>query len=93
MDFIQLFNAVARVSKPMHPDFDNAKNLDDALADIEIDSLDSLLIGIYLCELYGIPEELGKALIPIKIRDIYDFVMQHKTREPESIEAAVEAIK
>ena len=77
----------------MHPDFDNAKNLDDKLAEIEVDSLDALLIGIYLCELFGIPEEKGKELQPLTLRDIHDFVLSNKTTEPESIEAAVEAIK
>ena len=93
IDFIKLFNATARISKPMHPDFDNAKSLDDQLQDIDVDSLDSLLIGLYLCELYGIPDEKGKELIPITVRHIYDFLMEHKTKEPESIEAAIEAIQ
>lgn len=77
----------------MHPDFDNAKNLEDKLQDIDIDSLDSLLIGLYLCELYGIPEDKGKELQPVTIREIHDFLMLHKTKEPESIEAAIEAIQ
>ena len=93
INFIQLFNEVAKVVKPMHPDFDNAKDLDDKLADIEVDSLDALLIGIYLCELYGIPEEKGKELALVTLRDIHDFLMKNKTTEPESVEAAVEAIK
>lgn len=93
IDFIKLFNATARISKPMHPDFDNAKDLDNKLQDIDIDSLDSLLIGLYLCELYGIPEDKGKELSPVTIREIYDFLMAHKTKEPESLEAAIEAIK
>lgn len=93
INFIQLFNEVAKVVKPMHPDFENAKDLDDKLAEIEIDSLDALLIGIYLCELFGIPEEKGKELQPVTLKDIHDFLVAHKTTEPESIEAAVEAIK
>jgi|Laugrefa1bdmlbdn_1035148.scaffolds.fasta_scaffold04132_3 hypothetical protein len=93
IDFIKLFNATAKVAKPMSPDFDNAKSLDDQLQDIDVDSLDSLLIGLYMCELYGIPEDKGKELVPVTIREIHDFLMQHKTKEPESIEAAIEAIK
>jgi hypothetical protein len=93
IDFIKLFNATARVAKPMSPDFDNAKSLDDQLQDIDIDSLDSLLIGLYLCELHGIPDDKGKDLIPITVRHMHDFVMEHKTKEPESLEAAIEAIK
>ena len=93
IDFIKLFNAIARVAKPMSPDFNNAKGLDDQLQDIDIDSLDSLLIGLYFCELYGIPEEKGKEFNPITVWDIHNFLMLHKTQEPESIEAAIEAIK
>lgn len=77
----------------MHPDFDNAKSLDDKLQDIDIDSLDSLLMGLYLCELYGIPEDKGKELSPVTVREIHDFLMAHKTKEPESLEAAIEAIQ
>lgn len=93
MDFIKLFNEVAKVVKPMHPDFDNAKSLDDKFMDIEVDSLDCLLIGIYLCEIYGISEELGKTLNPQTLREMHDFLMLHKVKEPESIEAVIEAIK
>lgn len=93
MDFIKLFNEVAKVAKPMHPDFDNAKSLEDKFMDIEVDSLDCLIIGIYLCEIYGISEELGKTLNPQTLQEMYDFLMLHKTKEPESIEAVVEAIQ
>jgi len=92
MDFIKLFNEVARVAKPMSPDFDNAKSLEDKLSDIDVDSLDSLLIGIYLCEIFDVPEELGKDLIPETVGHIHDFIMQHKKKEPESIEAAIAGI-
>ena len=93
IDFIKLFNATARIAKPISPDFDNAKSLDDRLQDIDVDSLDSLLIGLYLCELYGIPEEKGKEFNPITVRQVHDFLMEHKTQVPESIEVAIEAIK
>jgi hypothetical protein len=91
--FIELFNAVARVAKPMHPDFNLAKSLDDGFVDIEIDSLDCLLIVIYMCELFGVPEEIGKEFNPINIRELYNLIMEHKTKVPESIEAAIKEIE
>lgn len=91
--FIKLFNAVAAVAKPMYPDFDLAKSLDDKFYDIEVDSLDCLLIVIYLCELFGVPEEIGKEFSPINIRELYDSIMEHKTKVPESIEAAIKEIE
>ena len=90
--FIELFNAVARVAKPIHADYDLAKSLDDKFGDIDIDSLDCLLIVIYMCEIFYIPEEIGKEFKPANMRELYDLVMQHKTRAPESIETAIKEI-
>ena len=91
--FIKLFNAVAGVAKPMYPDFDLAKSLDDGFVDIDVDSLDCLLIVIYMCELFGVPEEIGKEFNPINIRELYDLIMEHKTKVPDSIEAAIKEIE
>jgi len=91
--FIELFNAVAKVAKPMHTDYDLAKSLDDNFGDIDIDSLDCLLIVIYLCELFGVPEEIGKEFNPINIRELYNSIMEHKTKVPETIEAAIKEIE
>lgn len=93
MEFTELFNAVARIAKPMHPDFDNAKSLDDKFPDIDIDSLDTLMICIYMSEIYGVPEEIAKTMTPSTVGEMHDFLMKHKTREPESIDAAIELIK
>lgn len=91
--FLKLFNAVAAVAKPMFPDYDLAKSLNDNFAEIEVDSLDCLLIVIYMCELFGVPEEIGKEFNPINIRELYDLIMAHKTKVPESIEAAIKEIE
>lgn len=91
--FLKLFNAVAAIAKPMYPDYDLAKSLDDGFAEIEVDSLDCLLIVIYMCELFGVPEEIGKEFNPINIRELYNLIMQHKTQVPESIEAAIKEIE
>jgi acyl carrier protein len=93
MNFVDLFNAVARIAKPMHPDFDNAKSLDDKLPEIDVDSLDTLMICIYMSEIYGVEEEVAKTMQPATVGDIHAFLMEHKTREPESVEAAIELIK
>jgi hypothetical protein len=93
MNFIDLFNAVAKAAKPLHVDFDGAKSLEDKMTEIGIDSMDSLIIGIYLCEIYGVSEEIGKEWSPHSLQEFYDLLMQHKTREPESIESAIASIK
>jgi acyl carrier protein len=91
-EFVKLFNLIVRAAKPINPTYDLAKSLDDKFVDIEIDSLDSLLILVYVCELFAIDEELGKSFSPATIGELRDLVIQHKTREPESIEQAIKEV-
>lgn len=93
MNFLELFNAVARKAKPMHMDLAFATSMEDKIADLNIDSLDGLMMMMYIGELYGIDDEVCKDFNPEFVQQVYDFVQQHKTQEPESLEAAMEAIK
>jgi acyl carrier protein len=93
MNFIDLFNAVVSVAKPMNVDFVPVKSMKDKMTNIGIDSMDSLIIGIYFCELYGVSENIGKHWNPTSVQELYDLLMQHKTKEPESVETAIASIK
>jgi hypothetical protein len=93
MNFIELFNAVARVAKPMSPDYNLAGSLDDKFQDIDVDSLDCMLIGMYLCDIYGISEEVSRDLNPTNMQEMYDLLMLHKTKEPTSIKEAIAEIE
>ena len=93
MNFIELFNAVARVAKPMSPDYNLAGSLDDKFQDIDVDSLDCMLIGMYLCDIYGISEKVSKDLNPTNMQEMYDLLMLHKTKEPVSIKDAIAEIE
>lgn len=93
INFIELVNQVVRVAKPSRPDFNEVKDLSNPLKECGIDSLDWLIVMIYLCEIYGIPEAIGKEFYPVNIQDLHDLIMQHKTREPETIEEALSYIK
>lgn len=93
INFIELVNHVVRVAKPSRPDFNEVKELSNTLKECGIDSLDWLIVMIYLCEIYGIPEAIGKEFYPITIHDLHDLLMHHKTREPETIEEALSYIK
>lgn len=93
MNFIELFNAVARIAKPMSPDYNLAGSLDDKFQDIDVDSLDCMLIGMYLCDIYGISEETSKGLNPTNMQEMYDLIMLHKTKEPNSIAEAIAEIE
>lgn len=93
IDFIELFNRVAQVAKPAHPDFNNAKSMDDKMADIGIDSLDGLLMMMFFCELYGIDTEKTKEWYPTTVQQVHDLLQANKTTEPTSIDEAIKAIK
>ena len=93
MDNLALFNAVARVAKPIHLTFQPLESLETKFKDTNIDSLDTLLICVYFCELYGIDEENGKKMLPSSPQEIFGFLETHKTKEPSSIEEALEQIK
>jgi acyl carrier protein len=93
INFIELFNQVARVAKPAHADFNNAKAMSDKMVDIGIDSLDGLLMMMFFCELYGIDPEITKEWFPLSLQEFYDLVDAHKTTEPSSIDDAIKAIK
>ena len=93
MDKLELFNAVARVARPLHREFTPVKALDNSLQDADLDSLDALLISVYLCMLYGIEDEKGKEIPFSTPQKIFDFLEEHKTRAPSSVAEAVELIK
>jgi hypothetical protein len=42
IDFVELFNRVARVAKPAHPDFNNVKSMDDKSSTVSAESIASL---------------------------------------------------
>ena len=93
MNFIELFNMVVRIAKPVHMSFKFATAMEESFADLNIDSLDGLVMMMYFCELYGIDDETSKEWYPTTVQELYDLLMAHKTLEPESVEKAREQIK
>jgi acyl carrier protein len=93
MDYISLFNAVARIAKPSYIACSDLKSEEEKFSEAGFDSLDMLLISIYFCELYGISEEVGKQMKPTTLKEMLEFIQAHKTKEPESVEQAISEIK
>lgn len=88
MDFLELFNAVAEKARPLHTQYTPVADRNSPIVDYGMDSLDMLMVSVYMCELHGIPEEIGKDLAAATVAEFESFVTQHKTTEPESIQAA-----
>lgn len=93
MNFLDLLNMVARTAKPAYQDLKHIDNMETLFKETDIDSLDGMMIVMYICIIYDIPDDVGKDFTPTTPQELYDFVQQHKQRDPESIEAAQEMIK
>ena len=93
MDYILLFNELTKIIKVTGDESCEANSLKDSISSIGLDSLDTVMLCIYLGELYGLGEELFKDIPVTTLEEMFNFVVIHKTIEPESIEAAVEAVQ
>lgn len=94
INFIDLFNAVAKVARPIHFEETKATSMEDVFEDLGIDSLDGLVMLMYMCEIYGIAEDDEvKEWAPKSVQELYDLLMSKKTKEPESLEEVIKAIK
>jgi acyl carrier protein len=93
MNFIELLNGVARVARPAHHEFVPIVSMEERFVDSCFDSLDMLMISMYMAMIYDIDDEIAKELRPETVQEMYDLIQQHKKRDPESMEWAMELIK
>jgi acyl carrier protein len=92
-DFFRLFNACARLAKtPNNPPIP-AGSLDDLLSDLNIDSLDTLVLGMYLCDAFGVPEEVGKTMQVRSVGDFKAFLVANATIEQIDVENVISELK
>jgi len=92
-DFFRLFNACARLAKtPNNPPIP-AGSFHDLLSDLNIDSLDSLVLGMYLCDAFGVPEEVGKTMQVRSVGDFKAFLVANATIEQIDVENVISELK
>lgn len=91
MDKVNLFNELVKVVKPAFAQEATIDTLDIELADTGLDSLDALMFGIYMGDIYGVPEETAKQLQFKTVREMFDQFEQHATKMPKTLEEALEA--
>ena len=87
MNYLELFNGLGRRVKPVS--FREVTSLAAPLREQGLDSLDIVLLCVYACEVFGIPEEVGKLLNPASFDDMRQFVERHGTRRPASAQEAL----
>ena len=92
MDFLELFNAVAVAVRPAYHSYSPITDLDMPMTETGLDSMDSLMMGIFFCDIYGISEEVGKEMKPTTPREFQTFLEQHKTKTPASVEDAIKGV-
>jgi acyl carrier protein len=93
MNKLELFNGLIMVVTPVNSMGAVATSLDQPLGETGLDSLDLLMIGIYLSDIYGVDEEVAKTMQVTTVGDMFAFMEQHATKTPNSVEEAMESVK
>jgi acyl carrier protein len=93
MDFLQLFNGVVTLAKPVSAEQSHAKSMDDQLPDLKLDSLDTIMLAMYLGEIYGVEEDTMREMEAVTVSDLQAFLEAHKTRTPTDVEAELKRVK
>lgn len=92
-DYIDLLNGIIKVARPVSADDLKLSTLDIDLKDTGLDSLDFLMVGVYLSEIYGVSEEDMKLMQATTVRGMLDYMLSKKTKEPESVQSAIDSIQ
>jgi acyl carrier protein len=74
-DFLRLFNVAMALAKPVGKSTINAELIDVRFENIEVDSLDLLIIGMYLCDAFDVSEEKGKEMRPETVGQMKEFLV------------------
>ena len=93
-------NYIIKLARPISADELNITILDVDVKDTGLDSLDFLMIGVYLNDVYGVseedlkmmrpkPPEEGEERKPFTVRDIFDYMEKHSTKQPTNLKEAI----
>ena len=93
MDYLHLFNEVIKVATPLNSNKATATSLDQLLIETGLDSLDLLMVTIYLAEIFGVSEEIAKQVQAKTVEDLINYMHSNKTKEPASVEEAIKGIQ
>ena len=92
MEFLDVFNTVVRAVVPRRGDAPDAISYEQEPVDLGIDSLDMVMVIAVLTDIYGIPDDVQfDDVSKFTVGTVWDYVQQHKTKEPESLDVVREA--
>lgn len=92
-DYIDLINGVIALARPVSADEIKISSLDVGIAEAGLDSLDYLMVGIYLSDVFGLTEEQIKEMKVGTVREMLDYMLERKTKEPTSVAEALKSIQ
>lgn len=93
MDYLKLFNEIIKIATPLNSNKAEATSLEQLLADTGLDSLDLLMVGIYLAEIFGVSEEQAKQVQAQTVGEMINYMHFYRTKEPVSVEEAIKSIQ
>lgn len=93
MDYLELFNRLIDVARPVNAVKAQATSLDQNLKDTGLDSLDLLMVGIFLSDIYGVDEATAKAGKYDTVGDMVKYFESCATKHPKTVAEAMEAVK
>jgi acyl carrier protein len=93
MDKLELFNSLIAIITPVNSMGAKGESLDQPLSETGLDSLDLLMMGIYLSDIYGVSEEVAKTMQPATVGDMFIFMEQHATKTPTSLQEALDSVE
>ncbi len=91
MNFITVFNIALTEAKYKEPEV-LATSLDDTIKGLRIDSLDCVLLGSLLADIFGIAEEKADEMPMTNLSELAAYVNEHKTKDVVSEEAVLAAV-
>ena len=93
MDKLELFNLLIGIITPVNSMGAKADSLDQPLSETGLDSLDLLMMAIYLSDIYGVAEEVAKTMQPVTVGDMFSFMEQNATKTPTNLQEALDSVK
>jgi len=92
VDFIELFNGVVKLAKPTSAEKSFAVNIEDRIKDLDIDSLDNIMLLMYFGEMYDIPEEIIRELQVETVQELKDFLEKNGNKFPTDVNVALKEV-
>jgi acyl carrier protein len=93
MNFIDLFNALARHVRPAFNEYVPITSLDIGFPETGLDSMDGLMMMIHLEDIYGINEQVAKEFSFTTPAELFALVELHKTKTPTTLEEAMACVQ